>query len=257
MWRLLPEIDEVMEAHQRMLAGLRPGDHARLQAHLRADPGLPIRMAEVLDDAAMAEGLGPSRRGRLRLAATEAGTRLRTQPPALLVGEYLDKARRIQERDGGMGATQRALAARMGEAAFWDGQAWAEREALAWRERLAGSGGGEPGSAGERASARFARRGAKLLGWGVLVGGASALIVSAGAFEGVFGITVGVILLLVGLLTLIVSVLARIGESFEDSSGPASEQQERGAVAPVQASAPPEPPASPALPPATLDPVER
>jgi hypothetical protein len=218
MWRLAPEIDGVVREHERLLAGLGPADHARMQAHLRADPELPLRLAEALDDAADENGLGPSRRGRFRLAATEIGTRLRTQPPALLVGEYLDKARRIEERGDGVGALQRAIAGRAGEAAFWDAREWVDRETLAWRERLAaaGSGDGEgPDPAHRSAAGRMGLRALRTLGYGVVVGGVSAAIVSAGAPEGVLGVTAGVILVAIGLIELLLSGLMAIGEGID------------------------------------------
>jgi hypothetical protein len=216
MVRLLPEIDLAVASHQRLLAGLGADDHAMLQRHLRRDPELPMRLAEVLDDAAIANGLAPSKRGRLRLAATEVSLRLRSQPPSLLIGEYLDKVRRVQERDSGVGSTERAFMARMGEEAFWEYRSWSEREALAWRERLAASGSAgdapvEDQGLSPRSSAR-AMEGAKLLGIGLVVGGLCAVTQLNGMNILVFGVTVGVVFMLVGLVYLLVAAAMRLHE---------------------------------------------
>ncbi len=255
---LLPEIDGTVEAHQRLLAGLRPEDHATLQRHLQGDPGLPLRLAEMLDDAAIANDLALSKRGRLRLAATEMGTRLRTQPPSLFIGEYLEKARRMQERDADAGATERVLMARLGEEGFWEYRSWAEREALAWRERLAaeGSAGDEPGGATPIAdegamppSAKMARSGARLLGIGTLVGGLCALTQLGGMNALIFGVTVGVVLMLIGLVLLLAAGARRIGERSDDLLDADGNLRPEFRAAPAPAPEPAPPPPTPAPPP--------
>jgi hypothetical protein len=258
---LLPEIDGTVEAHQRLLAGLRPEDHAMLQRHLQGDPGLPLRLAEVLDDAAIANDLAPSKRGRLRLAATEMGTRLRTQPPSLFIGEYLEKARRMQEREADAGATERVLMARLGEEGFWEYRSWAEREALAWRERLAaeGSAGDEPADpapiddeSSMPLSAKAARRGAKLLGIGIGVGGLCAVTQAGGMNVLIVGVTVGVVLVLIGLVLLLTAGIRRIGERADDMLDADGKLRPEFRAAPAPPPAPepppPPPPQSPFLP---------
>jgi hypothetical protein len=253
MLGLLPRIEAAVAGHQRLLVGLGAGDHALLQGHLRRDPELPMRLAERLDDAAIAGGLAPSKRGRLRLAATEVGQRLRTQPPSLLIGEYLDKTRRLQERDGGAGSTERALKARMGEAAFWEYRAWAERETLAWRERLAASGsaGDTPpvDPAAVPPSTKLALSGAKTLGIGLLVGGLCGVTQLSGMNILIFGVTVGVVLMVTGLVYLLIAGIRRLHEKatgrLEEDGSLRPEFREVVEEAPPPPRPPP-PPAGPA-----------
>jgi hypothetical protein len=174
------------------------------------------------------------------------------------VGEYLDKARRIEAREEAAGATERALLARMGEAAFWEYRSWAEREALAWRERLAGEGSAGDDAPGEvpaappatddpasiPASKRTAVKGARLLGIGVAVGGLCALAQLGELNPLVFGVTVGVVLVLVGLVYLLVAAVQRASERS------AGKLDEEGRLLPqFRTQKPPEPPEPPPPPP--------
>jgi hypothetical protein len=143
--------------------------------------------------------------------------------------------------------------ARMGEAAFWEYRAWAERETLAWRERLAASGsaGDTPpvDPAAVPPSTKLALSGAKTLGIGLLVGGLCGVTQLSGMNILIFGVTVGVVLMVTGLVYLLIAGIRRLHEKatgrLEEDGSLRPEFREVVEEAPPPPRPPP-PPAGPA-----------
>lgn len=173
----MPTMDQAVDGMEAFLRSRDETDMGAVRAALHEwDAG--VRLAAVIDKEAARIGLSEWRRAQTRSMFAHAEWRLRTQPASLIVGESLARVEKLSATDLTAASKQRALAARLGEAAFW--QHVAER---ANRDARVGRGG-------------------KVLGYGVIVFAAGGLIVAAGGFPGVFVMTAGVIMIIVGLIML-------------------------------------------------------
>ncbi len=144
--RMAREMDASVGGMTDLLESLTPEDHRRLQATLKSDPGLGMRIGERLHKVATDDGFGFQRRVDLRLAFKDLSDRMRAQNPALLMDPYVKKSRRIQANPGTPEDQQRMVMAKIGEEAFWAFQersvgyvgAWDRAYAARPREYLAG-----------------------------------------------------------------------------------------------------------------------
>jgi hypothetical protein len=177
-----PIMDEATERTLAFLRSRTPADLEQAQTALQ-DGNVGARIVDRFDAMAVAAGVSERRRAHTRAILAQTEWRLRTQPPATVLGEYADKVERLTASDLMTEARTRELAARMGEDAFW-------QQAGSARERRLSSG-------------------AKTMGWGLAIFAGGALIVAAGVFEGVFVMTVGAIVLLVGLIMVIAGAMTR------------------------------------------------
>jgi hypothetical protein len=118
----LPEMDEAFAGVRDRLAGLSPRERAAVRDRLRADRTLGARVMERVEAQGMVADIPVKRRLHLRAMLNHAAWRLRNQPTALIIDEYLDKVKRIEARVGSGEETRRLLVARMGEQAFWQYQ---------------------------------------------------------------------------------------------------------------------------------------
>lgn len=180
----MPVMDKGVDGVSAFLRSRTEADMAAVQAALREwDAG--VQLAAAVDREAAHVGLSEWRRAQTRSMFAHAEWRLRTQPPSLIINECLGRVQKLSATDVTAASKQRALAARLGEAAFWR-------------------------HAAERAN-REARisRGAKVLGIGVLIFAAGGLIVAAGTEGGVFVMTAGAIVVIVGLVMLVVGAITR------------------------------------------------
>jgi hypothetical protein len=181
----MPVMDKAVDGISAFLRSRTEADKAAIQAALQ-DWGAGVKVAAAVDREAAHIGLSEWRRSQTRSMFAHAEWRLRTQPPSLIINECLRRVEKLSATDVTAAAKQRALAARLGEAAFWR-------------------------HAAERAN-RDARvgRGGKVLGIGVLIFAAGGLIVAAGGGAGVFVMTAGAIVIIVGLVMLAGSVIKPI-----------------------------------------------
>jgi hypothetical protein len=175
LWQLAPEIDATTDGMRNHLELRTSSQWADLQLKLRHRRNPAMEIAGLLDNPAADLGLSRRRRLQTRALITEASMRLRSQPPELVVREYLEQTRKLEASDAMDVIARRNLAAHLGEAAFWN-----EHAALQ----------------------QTTPRGLRTMGWGLGVFLASAVIVAAGGFIAVFGMTAGAIMLLVGLVQL-------------------------------------------------------
>jgi hypothetical protein len=183
------------EATDRMSAFVRAQSVSELDAVQRAlrshDAG--PRILTSLDAVAGDLGVSPWRREQTRSLYSNAEWRLRNQPPALVVSEYLEKVDRLAESDVNTEARQQALAARLAPDAFWAAQVQAQATKTRRQARIS--------------------KGGRVMGQGVLIFAGGALLVAVGAIGadplaviGVVAGTVGVIFFLVGLVILLVGL---------------------------------------------------
>ena len=199
IWAAMPEMDEATAEMEAFLASRSDQDLRTLQGALRSsrNPGMEIFGA--LDQHAAACGVSLRRRLQTRVLMTEANWRLRNQPPSLVVQESLEKVRKVTATDISRAGQEDWIAARAGEAIFWQEQL---------RTDVSGEATAAPDSARQGRSLRQKRlrRGARLMGIGLLVGGVAAAATAAGAVPFVFVATVGAVMILVGLITLLVGI---------------------------------------------------
>lgn len=177
----IPLLDEAIERTTAFLASREAADLNYVQLGLRDyDGGNTLFTA--IDREASANGLSEWRRAQMREIFAQAEWRLRNQPPALIVGEYVDKVEKLVASDIAGETQLRALAAQVGEEAFWQASEKTLRQA-----RIS--------------------RGLKVMGYGLLIFAGGGLIVAAGAFPGVFVMTAGAVTLIVGLIILLVGAV--------------------------------------------------
>ncbi len=174
----IPTMDEATDRTLAFLRSRTPADLQKVQTILQ-DRTVGARIGELLDQRAAEAGLSEWRRSHTRAMFEQAEWRLRTQPPASMVTELVEKVERVTESDLVGESRARQLAARLGEEAFWQ-------------------------QANEDLRQRRLSRGARLMGYGVLTFAVGGGIVAAGAFEGVFVMTVGAVLFLVGIVIALV-----------------------------------------------------
>jgi hypothetical protein len=184
----IPLMDDATDRMSTFLRGQSATDLASVQRALRDHAAGP-RIFSALDDVAGELGVSPWRRAQTRSMFSGAEWRLRNQPPALVVSEYLEKVERLIDSDVTREARQQTVAARLADEAFW-----AAQETKTKRE------------------ARISR-GARLMGFGVLTfaGGAGLAALGANGADPLLAVglitgTVGVIMILVGLVILLVGL---------------------------------------------------
>lgn len=180
IWAAMPIMDEAAERTTDFLSSRTTKDLAAVQAALR-DRTLGSSLITSLDSHAASIGLSPERRAQTQVMLGQVEWRLRSQPPGLIVSEYLDKVEKLSDTDIAAEARQRLLISQVGDEVFWQGVVQSKRDA-----RI--------------------RRGTKWMGIGIVVFGVSALAVSAGAFPMVFVATAGAVMFIVGFFILLVGL---------------------------------------------------
>jgi hypothetical protein len=178
--RASPIFDEATDRTMAFLKSRTPDDLDRIQSRLQ-NPAVGERIVNMLDERAAEAGISDWRRAHTRAIFKETEWRLRTQPPALLVDEYVEKIERLTASDVLREVRTRDLAARAGEEAFW-------QQTTANLQQNTALG-----------------RGARVMGYGVLTFAVGALIVAAGAFAGVFVMTAGAVIFIVGIIMALVA----------------------------------------------------
>lgn len=178
--RAMPTMDATADGMTAFLRGRTAEDLTMVQKALR-DYGTGHRILRALDDEAGALGMSAWRREQTRAIYSNIEWRLRTQPPALVVGETVEKVERLVASDVPAAAGKQALAARLAEGSFW--------------------------AVGAPQSKRQARitRGAVVMGIGVVTFAVGAAAASAN-IDMVFIATAGAILVLVGFVILLVGL---------------------------------------------------
>jgi hypothetical protein len=176
------------EATDRMSTFLRAQSTMELGGVQRAlrDHAAGPRILTSLDEVAGDLGVSPWRREQTRSLFSSAEWRLRNQPPALVVSEYLEKVDRLVDSDVTRDAREQTIAARLANEAFWQAQ-----------------------TSDTKRHARISR-GARVMGYGVLTIAGGAVLIATGlgpaVVLGVVAGTVGVIMVLVGLVILLVGL---------------------------------------------------
>jgi hypothetical protein len=178
----VPLMNEAIERGTAFLGSVSDADLERVQVGLR-DYGAGDAIFSTFDRVAADYGLSDWRRAQTREIFAQAEWRLRNQPPALIVNEYVTKVNKLADADIPSEMRVRALATHAGEEAFWQQH-------------------GEKSLHDARIS-----RGLKTMGYGLLIFAAGGAIVALGGYPAVFAMTVGAVMLIVGLIILLVGAV--------------------------------------------------
>lgn len=190
LWASQETMDQALEGVTDFLTSRSTEQLERVRSTLRSRPEVLEEIVRTVDEEAERSGLSEPRRAQLRAMFNETSWRLKSQPPRLMIDEYVSKVDRASASDIESEARQRWIAARYGAEVFWQAQA-------SLRER--------------RIS-----RGLKAMGIGALLAAAGLVLVSAsdGGAGGdgdallwlglVPGITVGSIMFTAGFIILLV-----------------------------------------------------
>lgn len=116
MWRALPDVHDAMMSMTDWLDALGPEERRRIDAKVRKDGDLPMRIAEQIDADAKRVGVPASQRTKLRALTAHLAWRLRNQGTGPLVDELVGKVDRVIARHGADAELQRAVAAKVAEA---------------------------------------------------------------------------------------------------------------------------------------------
>jgi len=115
-----------------MIGSLSAEHRVKLKNTLKAQPDLPMAIAEAIDAQASRAGVSGKRRLQLRQMMMTATFRLRHGDPNTLIDEYVAKVERVRV-SGSADAKALDLAQKMGERAFWK-----------YQQHLAQDGGTQP-----------------------------------------------------------------------------------------------------------------
>jgi uncharacterized membrane protein YgdD (TMEM256/DUF423 family) len=177
MWAAMPTMDAAADGMTAFLSSRTADDLRTVRAALR-NQEVGRTIINSIDAHAAIAGVSPQRRAQNQVMLGQAEWRLRSQPPALIVNEYLDKVEKLSETDVVAEARQRLAVAQVADDVLWQGAVRSKRD-----ERI--------------------RRGGKIMGIGVAVFVGSALLTAAGAFPFVFVATAGVVMFIVGFFILL------------------------------------------------------
>ena len=114
----LPEMDEAVLGTLAWLRGMTPAERLDVSAAIAAEPELPLRAIQALDDEGEKIGISRARRLHLRALGTEVAWRLRHQSPAAVIDEITDRCERLIGQAVPTGELERELVARQTELAF-------------------------------------------------------------------------------------------------------------------------------------------
>ena len=234
MFDHMDEVGSTVFEVSDMIGSLSAEHRVKLKNTLKAQPDLPMAIAEAIDAQASRAGVSGKRRLQLRQMMMTATFRLRHGDPNTLIDEYVAKVERVRV-SGSADAKALDLAQKMGERAFWK-----------YQQHLAQDGGTQPTTPAAAAPydpaapppppppmappgsvapmpmrplppAKEKHEGARpgtgamhaagyMMGIGVVTFGISlALVDSSDAF--LIGLTVGALLFAIGLVTLIVGAI--------------------------------------------------
>jgi hypothetical protein len=116
------EFDEAMFGMSSLLENLTASDRSAIGKALRDDPDLGMRLMGEVDQEAASFGVSLKQRTKLRAAAAEVTSRLRTSTD-LTVSEYVGKMNKIAARHGALAESQRELATGLATQLLWQGEA--------------------------------------------------------------------------------------------------------------------------------------
>jgi len=137
LWNAQPDMDEAVLGMTEVLESLRPEDHAAIQSTLRAQPDLMEGLASIMDATAKEDGLPVRRRAAVRTTTLSLADRMAKQAPNLVVDPYVRRVRRLQARPIPTTGAARAMAARLGEDAYWQQEQRLTDLAMRWQRHLA------------------------------------------------------------------------------------------------------------------------
>jgi hypothetical protein len=207
LWQNMDTMDQAIFGTADYLRNRTSKENTELKRVLAQRPNPGMKIAEELDNHALAIGLSLRRRFQTRNMFAQASFRLAHQDPATVYHEYITKIDKMAARAGSAEEIQRKVASRSSEKIFWANQQHLQALASQWElsgERLIYEV--NAAAAKQRGSGTI-RAGAMIMGIGVITGLVCLLIGETSGGVAVIGLTVGAILLVVGLITLIVGAI--------------------------------------------------
>jgi uncharacterized membrane protein YgdD (TMEM256/DUF423 family) len=180
MWAAMPTMDRAAEGMTSFLSSRTPQDLRTVQAALR-NPDVGRTIITSIDTHAANIGVSAQRRAQSQVMMGQVEWRLRSQPPALVVREYLDKVEKLSETDVAAEARQRLAIAQLGDEVLWQGAAQGPKNGAV-------------------------RQGGRIMGLGIVVFLGSALLTAVGATPFVFVATVGALMFIIGFLVFLVGL---------------------------------------------------
>jgi hypothetical protein len=215
--RMLPALDDAVFGMSATLAATDRSERAALQASLRREPDLPLRIADRLEAPARILDVAPASRAQMRRIIASVGWRLQKQPPSLLFDEYVAKVERVAAAHGQLEQLRRYVTVASTGAAIWrNPAAWVQVGDYTEGPRVVGEPPGTKASPLQREDPALRRARAELtaggvvLGLGALIfGGGAVAVAGGGSIGGAVAMTIGAVLLLVGLITIIVGAWRR------------------------------------------------
>jgi hypothetical protein len=239
MFSHMDEVGSTVFEVSDMIGSLSSDHRAKLKRTLKAQPDLPMAIAEAIDSQASRAGISGKRRLQLRQMMANATFRLRHGDPNTLIDEYVAKVERVRV-SGSADAKALDLAQKMGERAFWKYQQHLAQdagtqpntpptaappptsgdpaaEAAGLEPTIAPPGSVAPAPMRPLPPVKEKHEGARpgtgamhaagyMMGIGVVTFGLSAALVdTSDAF--LIGLTVGALLFAIGLVTLIVGAI--------------------------------------------------
>ncbi|HEX4416565.1 MAG TPA: hypothetical protein VH165_01645 [Kofleriaceae bacterium] len=118
MFTHMDEVGATVFEISDMLGSLDASHRPKLRQQLKAQPDLPMALAEAIDAHASRAGVSAKRRLQLRQMMANATFRLRHGDPNTLIDEYVAKVERVKQ-NGTTDAQALDLAQKLGERAFW------------------------------------------------------------------------------------------------------------------------------------------
>ncbi len=116
MWQAMPEMDEAVLGTAEFLGTLDHQDYRRVQARLKRDPDIVMRLGGIFDRHARALGVSLKPRFHLRKLLADVSWRLQKQSLLILVNECLTKVRKMAARLDAVGDPHTLTVARAAHA---------------------------------------------------------------------------------------------------------------------------------------------
>lgn len=119
MWRHMPEMDETVTEMTYILEQLDATQREDIRRVLQQTPELGATLAAEIDVHARNIDVSTMRRAQFNDHLQKSAWQMGAQSPSLLIDGYTTKVRKAQARHGMSAELERAIAAQMGEEAFW------------------------------------------------------------------------------------------------------------------------------------------
>lgn len=209
MWSAMPDMDDAVVGMTSLFANLTPQQKRAAEQKLKADPELPMRVAQAIDREAERVGLNTSGRGRLRGMATTLSWRLRHQPASLVFNDYAGRMERIVARRGSEAQRERLFAMEIAQTSFWS--------SLAGQVETSTVPSEAPARADKEDAGNDLLLGVLALGLGVGACAGGYAIIASGVL-GLLGATIGGLVFLLGVAMIVGGIVSLIAAAVDKAT---------------------------------------